>query len=352
MTTELQLSKDDTNSHGNPKGFLTLPFDDEQFKAFISGLLGNPQTITKRIRGLFDLNLSDLKNFHELITQRVLQQNNARLIQMQAKIYYNDDSSVLLGCYEELLTYNEVKPVISEAVRMKWSYLIKFEDKKAPEKQEIELMIIASPMRDTLEGDFSPVIQWGREGEFRITIEHTARSWGFDIESLLTNQINSVLLPLEKWKIYIRKKSGLIGLLSGLVFFFITVVSVYLVNVDFIKKQTISIQNIIGDKMVDSGKLDYLIRYLVTNSQNLIFLKSLCFVVGSVFFAVVLGFWVSSLAENQPSSYLPLTREAVKARDISKAKTKRKLLFFFLSIVLNILVSLVASYIFLLLVGR
>ena len=35
------------------KGYLTFPFDGEQFKDFISGLLGKPQSISKRISGNF-----------------------------------------------------------------------------------------------------------------------------------------------------------------------------------------------------------------------------------------------------------------------------------------------------------
>ena len=96
------------------KGYLTLPFNEEQFKDFIKGLLGTPQTITKRIKGNFEVHLKDLQNFHDLINQRVTQQNNGKLVQLKTQIYYSDESSVLLSSYEELVTYNEVKPVISE----------------------------------------------------------------------------------------------------------------------------------------------------------------------------------------------------------------------------------------------
>lgn len=108
----------------NQKGYLALPFNEEQFKDFIQGLLGTPQTITKKIKGNFVIYLKDLQNFHELITQRVIQQNHGKLLQLKTKIYYSDESDVLLGSYEELLSYNEIKPVISLAVRMTWSYLI------------------------------------------------------------------------------------------------------------------------------------------------------------------------------------------------------------------------------------
>lgn len=90
------------------KGYLTLPFNEEQFQSFIR-LLGTPQTITKRIKGNFEIHLKDLQNFHDLINQRITQQNNGKLIQLKTQVYYSDGSSVILSSYEELVTYNEVK---------------------------------------------------------------------------------------------------------------------------------------------------------------------------------------------------------------------------------------------------
>ena len=56
------------------KGYLTFPFDGNQFKDFISGLLGKPQSIYRIISGTFEIHLSDLQNFYELVNQRVTQQ--------------------------------------------------------------------------------------------------------------------------------------------------------------------------------------------------------------------------------------------------------------------------------------
>lgn len=39
------------------KGYLTLPFEGEQFKKFIASLLGKPQSISKRISGTFEVHL-------------------------------------------------------------------------------------------------------------------------------------------------------------------------------------------------------------------------------------------------------------------------------------------------------
>lgn len=57
-------------------GYVTLPFNQDQFRDFVISLLGRPQTIEKRAYGKFEVNLRDLQSFHYLIDQRLTQQNN------------------------------------------------------------------------------------------------------------------------------------------------------------------------------------------------------------------------------------------------------------------------------------
>jgi hypothetical protein len=326
------------------KGFLTLPFDEEQFKEFVTGLLGTPQKISKRIRGNFEIHLKDLQNFHELLEQRVAQQNQGKLMQLRTIVYYNDDSSVELSSLAELITYNEVKPIVSEAVRMTWSYLIKFADKQTPEKQEIELMIISTPFRkavEEIEIEFLP-----RTGEFRINIEHTARTWGADIESLLTNQISSILKSTNKLQSFLKRKSDLIGTLVGVLFLLGSLFSIYYQTITFNKNEITKVSSMIEKTGEVNDKVNYLLTYIATNNQNFFFTKSLLFIVGSVFISILLGVWVASMANNKAHSYIVLTREAVKMKDILENKRKRKTAWFFVSIIASVLTEVISSYIF------
>jgi hypothetical protein len=327
------------------KGYLTLPFNEKQFASFIKGLLGTPQTITKRIKGNFEIHLKDLQNFHDLLDQRIAQQNNGILIQLKTQIYYNDESSVILSSYEELITYNEVKPVISVAVRMTWSYLIQFADKEAPEKQEIEIMIVSSPPGNIIEDDDIPVI-FPSFGLFKIIIKHTARSWGADIESLLTNQIESIITPCSKLKEFLRKKSSTIGILIAILFLISSLVGIYISTIVFNKTEVEKVTQFIKNSVDINSKTDYLLNYIAANAQNLFFLKSLLFVVVSVFIAIILGTWVDSLADNYTRSYLVMTREAKKNRDRLVEKSKRQFLLFWLSVFVSIVTSVIANFIF------
>lgn len=326
------------------KGYLTLPFNSDQFATFIRGLLGTPQTITKRIRGNFEIHLKDLQNFHDLINQRITQQNNGKLIQLKTQIYYTDESSVTLGSYAELETYNEVKPVISEAVRMNWSYLIQFADKESPEKQEIELLIVSTTQENIIEDDI-PII-FPSMGQFKITIKHTARSFGSDIESLLTHQINSLITPCSKLKDFIRKKSTEIGILTAVLFLISSLTTIYISTRSFNKSEVEKVSTFINSTKEISSKTDFILNYIASNAQNLFFLKSLLYVVVSIFLSVVFGVLVDSMADNKTKSYLVLTRESLKNRNILIEKSKRKFQYFWGTIILSIAAGVVANYIF------
>lgn len=344
------MAKEKKELQNLSKGYVTLPFDENQFKHFITGLLGSPQTITKRIKGNFEIHLKDLQNFHDLLNQRITQQNNGKLIQLKTKIYYSDESSVLLSSYEELVTYNEVKPVVSEAVKMTWSYLIQFSDKDVPEKQEIEIMCIATPFRQVIEDEDTPILFSGK-GEFRITIQHTARSWGSDIESLLINQIKSLLIPCSRLREVIKKYSTTIGVLVGILFLISSLTSIYIFTRSFNEAEISRVNEFIGKANDINEKTDFILNYIASNSQNLFFIKSELYTVVTIFLAILLGAWVGSLADTEVRSYVVLTREALKQRDRLEEKRKRRWIWFFLSVVISIISGFVANLLFKIFIG-
>ena len=203
----------------NTKGFLALPFDADQFKDFLIGLLGKPQIIRKTIYGSFEIELADIQNFHHLIEQRIHQQNNGKLLQFRANVKYDDMSSVELNSFDELVTYNEIRPIISTGIELSWDYLIQFSDKEIPEKQTITIDINAgSELRFGAHNLTLLPLDLRKTGRFYIEIHHTARTWASDIESMLTNHIESLLKPPNKLRDFLEKNDGAIGLLVGTLF--------------------------------------------------------------------------------------------------------------------------------------
>ena len=229
---------------------------------------------------------------------------------------------------------------------MNWTYLIQFADKNVPEKQEIELTIFASPLRSIVEDEDIPFI-FPSNGEFRILIQHTARSWAYDIEGLLTNQINSILLKEESFFKLIRRKSSQIGIITALLFFLGSIIGIYINTKSFLKSELIKVDNFVSANNQNvSKKVDFILNYIASNDQNFFFIKSLIFIVVSVVIAIVLGIWVENLANNRRYSFVVLTRESVRAKDAYEVKKKRKTLWFFLSLIISIVSGIASNYLF------
>jgi hypothetical protein len=326
------------------KGYLSLPFDGDQLHSFIKGLLGTPQTITRNIWGCFEIHLKDLQNFHELIDQRVTQQNNGKLIQLKTQIYYSDESSVILSSLEELLTYNEVKPVISEAIRMTWVYLIQFADKNVPERQEIEVTITTDSKIEYLSS--SDRFIKNSMGQFGIIIKHTARTWGNDIESLITNQINSILIKSSKFREHIHKYSGKIGLVAGLIVFGSSIIGIYLVKKGLEKAEMISISKFLKVTTNLGDKIDFMLKYIGQDQQGKQSIQIFIFTILSIIISIFLGTWVEGLASNKKKSHLVMTREAKNYRDQSVKAEDKTFVLFWISLIASILTGLLSSYIY------
>lgn len=346
-------SHDDDNEPRNySKGYLTFPFDGDQFQSFITSLLGKPQSIRKRFIGNFEIELKDIQSLFELVNQRITQQNNGALIQFTTEIYFNDESSVQLGSYEELLTYNEVKPIISQAVRLTWDYLIQFSDKGHPEKQVIELNIIAGSR--TVEVNFidSPWFASPNKGQIHFNIDHTARSWGVDIENMLTNQIESLIKPDNKLKSFVRRHSSRISLSFAIIVFLTCIIGAFSITNNFIKKEIETVSSFVdSNKHNIDEKVSYLTSYIASGSSSQHYFKVGVFLLIAIIISIAFGTWIDETASrNSEPSFLVLTRKAKLHRDAVIENMKNKWLWFFASLIISIVTGLLANYIFKLLV--
>ncbi|MFI5159065.1 MAG: hypothetical protein ACHQF4_09380 [Sphingobacteriales bacterium] len=347
MTEITIINEGDSNQlHNFSKGYLTFPFDADQFKNFITGLLGRPQTITKYFHGNFTLFLTDLQNFHELIMQRVVQQNNGALIQFNAKIFYDDRSSVELGSYDELLSYNEVKPVISHGVELSWSFLLLFNAKDHPEKQTIELTITTKDYHlvDETEWQFFN----SRVGNFKIRIQHTARSWGSDIENLLKSQIDSCIRHSKGYKKIITKYRNGIGFLFGTLICTLNIIGLAYVTNRFISSQIdkMKVYTSIKSHTVVQ-KLDYLLTYSASSVSNQHYFNVLIFFVIGLAISIFLGRYINSLIEHsREPSFLVLTRKAKENMDLVLKDLSHFWRDFFITIAVGIFSGVISNIIF------
>jgi len=333
------------------RGHLVFPFGEDVFKEFISSLLGRPQSIKKTYLGRFSIDVSDLISLHHLIEQRINQQNNASLIQFTARIIYADDSSVLLNSIEELQTYNEVRPVVSTAIHMSWDYLVQFQDKKVPEKQCIQYSLIAThdhKFGEFVDDDIQFISSIG--GYISFNIKYTARTWGADIEALLSKFTESVIKKESTVKQFVRKKKGTISLVASGIFFLISLIGTFYATQFFANQQMTEITKFVHSKNPIQETVQAKINFLLMRTANgewaQFYFKVAAFLIVMFIISIFLGMWTEQTIQKKGPSFLLLTKESKNNKDKVLKKDKKGWLIFLASIVVNIICGIVSSYIF------
>lgn len=177
-------------SSGDEDYSVRLPISRDDFVEFITNLLGRPQEIEQVYKGGFVLRREDVEHIHHLLIQRVGEQNHGSLVQFQAKFYYKKGRSVTIQSIEDFISFNEIKPLQTKRLMLTWVFLITFSGKTTPERQEVEITFRegAYPSNDVIiRTPFDVDVE--QDSVVFLRIVHTARSWGQDIESLLSDSL-------------------------------------------------------------------------------------------------------------------------------------------------------------------
>lgn len=332
-----------------------LPCDQDKFSEFISGLLGKPQTIEKTFYGTFKISRQDIENIFHLVDQRISQQNEASLIQFNVRIMYHDNSSVLINSLEEFIAYTEVRPLRSIGVTLSWSYLMKFQQKDVPEKQQIDLTFRSGEdFNDgTVFEDGILIIRSHRYSNsgVHLRINHTERTWGVDIESLIGGHIKGLLASKKKISYLTYKHSEVIGLCVMLVLLGSSLYSLYVLdnNIQMVhKEQILNLKDLGTDQFEEiSEKIDFLLRYNVDSLRSRFDSSKDIFLFVSFIISVFIGTFIGGMAgKRRPRSFVLLSKIAIEDMEKKLGKVKKDWLMFILSLIASVLAGVLSNYIY------
>ena len=336
----MNLNENQRNPGNSEEYDIVLPCNQKDFGAFISGLLGKPQVIERVFKGIYELNQCDIENTYHLVEQRVHQQNEAVLIQFVVNVYYDDNSAVQLNSLEDFMLYREVRPLVPIAVNLTWIYMIKFRDKTTPEKQVIELSF-GYPFRTVYDKAMSQV---------HLNISHTARTWGTDIEALLSGHVKTLFKYVNKWQRLITKYSVKIGLSFGILFFVIALIGGYIISRQIATYQLSVVNQFLSGKFqadtIVTDKLDFLLREYAKGTWARFYFAFVWYIIVTLIGSILFGVWVGSTADNEPSSFLLFTQ---KGKEIYKEYLRRRRHawgLFILSIVTSVTTGVLANFVF------
>lgn len=91
------------------------------------------------MEGAFIVDIGGIEKLYATILQRINQQNKANLIEFISRIYFENETNITLKDIEGLTSYRNLEDLKVVGLELTWNFLIKFEDKEAPEKQTIRI---------------------------------------------------------------------------------------------------------------------------------------------------------------------------------------------------------------------
>lgn len=339
------------NNPDEPSYAIALPCSQEDFGTFIGSLLGKPQTISKAYRGAFEIKREDIHNSYHLVIQRVQQQNKATLIQFSVKLVFDDNSTVLLNSYDDFFAYSEVRPLVVVQAHLSWVFIVTFQDRNHPEKQEIDLSFITTAPGGLaiFETDDSPVIPIAKlisGGIISFRIRHTARTWGADIESLLTGHIKHIILPQSKSRDFAQRHSGKIAITLALTFFLGTVGACAASANHISIEQLQALSPLINNPNVTDQKVDKLLELVASGFWGKYFFSVFVFTIFSFVAATLLGTWAEISADTRRPSYILLTKKSEQHKAESDKTYRFKWWSFLGSIAVSIATGIASNLLF------
>lgn len=341
------MTEDSTNdkSYG-----VMLPCGQDDFKSFISGLLGKPQKIEKVLNFRFVIDKEDLVNVFHLVDQRVTQQNNSHLVQFSTVTTYDDNSSVTLKSLDDFISYSEVKPLISQNISLSWTYLVKFNDKDVPEKQNIGLSInTATGMTNRHRTPRHAVLI--EENSMTLSVEHTARTWGVDIESLLENHLKQYKKEDDKVERFLSDNSSLISNFIGWSTFLLFVYGLYCFTNDFYDSLQLNYNGIFDNSKALSIdllnlKTDYFASLFINGTlSRFSILRFFLLVLSGIFSTFFAGEINQRLSKVTPS-FLITTKASKSHHDSFATVDKLKIPKHIVLVLFTLGLSLFSSYLF------
>ena len=344
-----QISKDEEIT-------ISLPVKKKDLGQFISGLLGQQQTIERDIDINFDIDHLWLLNLHDLISQRIHQQADAHLTDFTSVIYFKKGLKRTFTSIEAFRSYLETKKELPVGIKIIWNYLIQFPAKEYPEKQQITFSAQihsqnrakATSIKDRFKLEyfiFNTISGESERSSLNYQIDHTERTWGADIEVIISNQVDEVTRGNQvKDTLYnlSRLMLAIIMLLFTLIYPIYSDLTDRTQNIDELINNYLAL-DLAGKSLSDgvNEKLDHIVSMIEVigkpNNEK-----------GFEVFILLLGMPITlimlRLTRKSTYSFMVLSKEAKNYRELKLKQEKRSVWILIGSFILSVLAGIVSSF--------
>jgi hypothetical protein len=324
---------------------VSVPVDKKALGEFISGLLGQPQSLERVIDSAFSVNHSWLVHLCSLILQRMNQQNAPEPLAFVADIGYEGGVRRKVTSFPAFEHFSETQNIISKSVKINIAVLIQFPGKIAPERQEIVIDFDVQDSRASIME--SLIIKQSAAGKIRVEIRHTERTWADDVLRLITDELENIQVKES------RLKKRLRNAIFPFATFVFPITMIAAMSFDLFlgrnkgNTNSQSAQLLIADKgetlSVFNAKLNLLLTQLIDGNETK---RGFPIVIGStVLIAIVLFLGGALLARPMPS-FVVLSRAAEKHEADTMRRLKNKTWLLLLSMCGSVVLGVVGNYIY------
>jgi hypothetical protein len=319
---------------------INIPIKRNDFGRFVSDLLGQPEIIVFNKSGHFTVDFSWLKHIHHLLNQRITQQSNCDLVDFSARFDFTSGGSRKLTSVNTFLNFNEAKIVRTESIKIIWTYLISFPNKKTPEKQEIELYLANGDIQE--EEGF--IIKFFGRSYVSLKIRHTERTWGDDLFTILEREVNTIF---EKKPSYKKTKKAIM-IISSFIFILIGFLLPDYMQ-DIIREKELAniytqfMPNGLNIQDMDmNNKINFIIRLL--DPINKIYQVPEIYRIISIIFGAILSFFTIYFFSQSKKSFILITKEDIDDKNEYDKKNKQSIFINVISYVFAISAGILANY--------
>ncbi len=341
-------SSDNTDTKNDYK-LLKIPIKNRDLGAFISSLLGQPQSIQRELSGTFDIDHAWFMNTHHLIEQRIQQQHEASFVDFSAVIFFENGLSRKLNTIQAFESYNEPKERISNGVKLKWTYLLKFPTKDLPERQEITLFVVTK-IPEEIYKIYPFVSKSMRHSKSIISyqIDHTERTWGDDMENILREHIQSCFQANSSFIDLFKSIAPILGIILFIILMISSIFGGHLYqeyNLVQFFEQFKNIGDIASSSMPElEKKIDFLVSIQNPELKNEINILIHFFI--SILLGITIVFASFFIANHEKPSFVVVTDAASKEREKKLKKIRRDWVISLSTFMGGILTSIVGNYIY------
>jgi hypothetical protein len=192
---------------------ISLPLDENAFREFMVSLLGQPESVEGYVEGAFEIDIGNFEYLNNLIDDRIAKQNLSSLLEFRAKLFFNDGSSISFNGVQNFIHHRELRPLICEGFIFTWSYLVKFHNKQADEKQEISISSVKEDYSKTQRSKKSKSVfsvfdfsSSGKLPRISYSIRCTDKGWGIEITELARRCLSSFTKTNSSFGSVLRQK--------------------------------------------------------------------------------------------------------------------------------------------------